>query len=109
MKIVLGLLVAFTFTAAAQVQLPDGPGKEETQRVCKGCHEVERSVSKRQDRDGWRTTIEKMVGLGAKVSQKDQDAVLDYLAKNYPADDVPKVNVNTASGIQLESGLTLRR
>jgi competence protein ComEA len=109
LKIGLGLFLAFVVTAAAQVQLPDGPGKEETQRVCKGCHELERSVSKRQDRDGWRATLEKMAGLGAKAPQKDMEAILDYLAKNYAADDVPKVNVNTATSIQLESGLTLRR
>ena len=34
---------------------------------------------------------------------------LDYRLKNYPADDAPRINVNTAAAIQLESGLNLKR
>ena len=35
--------------------------------------------------------------------------VLEYLIKNYAADEVPKVSVNKASAIELESGLSLKR
>ena len=35
--------------------------------------------------------------------------ILDYLAKNFPAGEVPPVNVNEATAIQLESRLSLRR
>src|SRR5437867_1534160 len=97
------------FATLAMAQLQDGPGKTETEKVCKGCHEVERSVSKRQDRDGWRATMDKMVALGAKGSDNELDAVFEYLVKNYPAEEVPKINVNKASSIELESGLTLRK
>jgi competence protein ComEA len=90
-------------------QLPDGAGKEETQRVCKGCHELERSVSPRQDRDGWQQTMDKMVALGAEVTEKDYNAILDYLAKNYPGEEIPRLNVNKATAIELESRLTLPR
>jgi competence protein ComEA len=89
--------------------LPDGPGRAETERICKQCHELERSVSKRQGRDGWRETINKMVTLGLKANEKDLQSVLEYLAKNYPGEELPKVNVNKATSIELESGLTLRR
>jgi competence protein ComEA len=90
-------------------QLPDGPGNAETQRVCKGCHELERSVSPRQDRDGWQQTLDKMVALGAEVTEKDYNAILDYLVKNYPGEEIPKLNVNKATAIELESRLTLPR
>jgi competence protein ComEA len=90
-------------------QLPDGPGNAETQRVCKGCHELERSVSPRQDRDGWQQTLDKMVALGAEVTEKEYNAILDYLAKNYPGEEIPKLNVNKATAIELESRLTLPR
>lgn len=99
------LLVA----TSAFAQLPEGPGKAETEKVCKGCHELERSVSRRQDRDGWRATMDKMVSLGAKASDKELQAIFEYLVKNYPGEEVPKVNVNKATAIELESGLTLRR
>jgi competence protein ComEA len=95
--------------AAWGQQLPDGPGKAETVKLCSQCHEIERSVSLKQGREGWQGTIEKMITMGAKGTDAEWAAVLDYLAKNYPADEVPKVNVNQASAIELESGLSLRR
>ncbi len=106
MRTVLFILI---FAVAAMAQLPDGPGKAETEKVCKGCHEVERSVSKRQDRDGWRATMDKMASLGAKASEKEMQAIFEYLVKNYPGDEIPRVNVNKAAAIELESGLSLRR
>src|SRR5471032_368155 len=103
-------LAAFALLAGSVwAQLQDGAGKEETQRVCKGCHELERSVSPHQDRDGWQQTMDKMVALGAKVTETDYNAILDYLAKNYPGEEIPKLNVNKATAIELESRLTLPR
>jgi hypothetical protein len=78
-------------------QMPPGPGREETQRVCSGCHELERSISLRQDRDGWKATINKMVGLGAQGTEQELSAALDYLSQNYPAKAIPRLNVNTKS------------
>ena len=101
---------AFSLTAAAGwAQLPDGPGKAETERVCKGCHELERSISPRQDRAGWQQTLDKMVSLGAEISEQDYNTILDYLAKNYPGDEQPKLNINKATQIEFESRLTLPR
>jgi competence protein ComEA len=36
-------------------------------------------------------------------------AVLEYLIRNFPAEDVPKIDVNKAEAIELESGLSLKR
>lgn len=99
------LLSLHTF---AQV-LPEGPGKAETERLCKGCHELARSVSLRQDRGGWEATMKKMVAMGIKGSEQEFSLVLEYLVKNYPAEDVPPLNVNKATAIELESRLSLRR
>jgi competence protein ComEA len=90
-------------------QMPPGPGREETQRVCSGCHELERSISLRQDRDGWKATINKMVGLGAQGTEQEFSAALDYLSQNYPAEAIPRLNVNTARAIDFESRLTMKR
>jgi competence protein ComEA len=89
--------------------LPDGPGKEESRKLCAGCHELEKSFSTRQDRAGWRLTLEKMVSYGMKATEKDIATVLEYAFRNFPADDVPKIKVNEAKAIELESGLSLRR
>jgi len=90
-------------------QMPPGPGREETQRVCSGCHELERSISLRQDRDGWKATINKMVSLGAEGTEQEFSAALDYLSRNYPAEAIPRLNVNTARAIDFESRLTMNR
>ena len=103
------LAAASLFGAAAFAQLPAGPGKAETEKLCGTCHEIDRSISPRQDRNGWKQTVDKMIALGATASEKDIETVLDYLAKNYPAPDFQKLNVNTARAIELESTLGLPR
>jgi competence protein ComEA len=50
-----------------------------------------------------------MVAFGMKGDEKEFNLIVDYLTKNYPAEDIPKVNVNKATAIELESGLSLRR
>lgn len=89
--------------------IPDGPGKEATQKICAQCHELAQSFSMKQDREGWQRTVNKMVALGAKGTDEELKAVVDYLVKNFPAEEVPKINVNKAEAIDLESGLSLRR
>lgn len=100
---------ALLLTGTARAQLREGPGKDETEKLCKGCHEVARSVSVRQDRAGWEATMRKMIALGVKGTEAELDAILEYLVRNYPADEVPPVNINKATAIELESGLTLKR
>jgi competence protein ComEA len=106
LSISFGLLCSF---AALGQELPNAPGKAETEKVCKGCHEVARSVSLRQDREAWAATVNKMVALGAKGTPEEISAVVDYLAKHYPAGDVPPLRVNEARAIDFESTFGLRR
>jgi competence protein ComEA len=101
--------ILFLTLAASAQQLPDGPGRPELEKMCKQCHELARSISVRQDRDGWSNTMSKMVAFGMKANEHDMNLVIDYLVKNFPAEDVPRINVNTATAIELESGLSLRR
>lgn len=89
--------------------LPDGPGKEEIRKICSQCHALEQALSARYDRAGWQRTLDKKVALGAKGTENEFRAVLEYLVKNFHADEVPKVNVNKARAIELESGLSLKR
>lgn len=94
---------------AASAQLPDGPGKAETEKLCSQCHELSRAISLHQDRAGWEATINKMVNLGAKASDVEIQLVTNYLSKNFPAEDVPYIHVNTARAIEFEAGLSMRR
>lgn len=101
--------IFLTTAVSLFAQLPDGPGKDETMRLCKTCHEVARSVSPRQDRNGWSATMNKMVAFGMRPTDTEYAIVLEYLSSHYPAEAVQKVNVNKATAIELESGLSLKR
>ena len=103
------ILCFLLFSANLLAQLPEGPGRAETERLCQNCHELSRSVSRRQDRDGWQATLNKMVALGTKGTDQEFALILDYLSKNFPAEELPPVNVNKAPAIELESRLSLRR
>jgi competence protein ComEA len=108
----LATVVATAFMSslpATGQELPEGTGRAETLKLCQQCHEMARSISKRQDRDGWIDTMTKMTAFGMKSNDKEYGAVVEYLTKNFPAEDIPKVNVNTARAIELESTLSLLR
>ena len=94
---------------AAWAQLPDGPGKAETEKICSQCHDLARSISQHQDRAGWETTVAKMVASGAKATDTEIEAVVNYLATHFAAETVPRINVNKAPAIELEAGLSLKR
>ncbi|HVH67206.1 MAG TPA: helix-hairpin-helix domain-containing protein [Gemmatimonadales bacterium] len=102
-------IAALAVARGGEAQLPEGPGREETARLCSQCHRVEQAVSLRQDRAGWAATLRKMTALGAKGTDQELAAVLDYLVMHFTAEERPRINVNTATAIELETGLTLRR
>jgi competence protein ComEA len=104
------LLIALPLAAGSlRAQMPDGPGREETQKLCSDCHELARSLSLRQDRDGWKTTVNKMIGLGAQGTEREFAAVIEYLSVHYAAEALPRLNVNKAKAIDFETRLSLKR
>ena len=102
-------LLACAPPAAAQDPFPDGPGKDVTVRMCGTCHASARSAALRLTRDGWQDVIAKMVSLGAKGSDAELAAVLDYLSANFKGNAPKPVNMNTAPAIDLESVAGLLR
>ena len=110
MRASLAFLLSHAVAASSiGANLPDGPGRLETERLCQGCHDISQSISLRQDKNGWAATLTRMVGLGVKATDQELHALVEYLAKHYPAEELPPVNVNTAKAIQLESRLSLKR
>ena len=102
-------LLPILLALPVQAELPDGPGKAETEKLCQGCHELAKSVSPRQDRAGWGATLKKMIVLGVQATDQELEAILGYLSQHYPAEELPPVNVNKARAIQMESRLSLLR
>ena len=93
----------------AQDSFPDGPGKDITVRVCGTCHPPARGAAVRLTRGGWQDVIAKMVSLGAKGTDEELAAVLDYLSANFKGEAPKPVNMNTAPAIDLESVAGLLR
>lgn len=105
-----GLAVAIAAgPRSAFAQLPDGPGKETVVKVCGVCHDASTAAAVRLTRDGWQATIGDMVSRGARASDEELNAVLDYLAAHFLGEGDKPLNMNTATQIELESVLELLR
>lgn len=89
--------------------IPAGSGKDVTVKYCSDCHSIEQAVSLRQGSEEWRATIQKMAGMGAKIPDESFDAILEYLTKHFGPDAPLPIKVNTASAVDLESLLLLKR
>jgi competence protein ComEA len=108
-QITLAVLATLTLAGSASAQaLPDGPGKAELQKVCGLCHQAERSAAVRLTREGWENVISDMIARGARGTDEEFAAVLDYLSKHFLGEAARPLNINRANNIELESvaGLT---
>jgi competence protein ComEA len=102
-------LLAVGVPSALAVELPDGPGKAETEKLCVQCHDLAKSVSMRQDENGWAVTMTKMFAMGMKGSNEEMEAVFGYLVKSFPPEALAPIKINTARAIELESRFSLKR
>jgi competence protein ComEA len=89
--------------ACAQT-LPEGPGKETFQMVCSMCHSPNAVIGKQGSLRWWQSKVTEMLQEETDIPAGDVDAIVAYLAKNFP---VVKVNVNKAAAKDLEIGLEL--
>jgi competence protein ComEA len=88
--------------------LPDGPGKDVTVKICSDCHALDSVSSMRQSRAGWEAVVNQMVGFGASGTQEELTVVIDYLTRNFgigSSKDEPKVNVNKATAKEIQERL----
>jgi competence protein ComEA len=103
------ILCVIAHPAFAQDALPDGAGKEPTQRICSQCHEAAKAASIKLTRQGWNEEIEKMKALGAQGTEQDFQTILEYLAVNFKGDLDRPLDMNSADAVELESVLGLLR
>jgi competence ComEA-like helix-hairpin-helix protein len=108
-RVLVVALLACAARTSGQDAFPDGPGKDVTLRLCGTCHPADRSAAVRLTRPGWQDVMAKMVALGAKGSDEELTAVLDYLSANFKGEAPKPVNLNTAPAIDLESVAGLLR
>ena len=60
------------------------PGKAVVASRCIGCHELNRVTNASYDKEGWQLTVDRMVLVGAQLSDEQVAMVVDYLAEAYP-------------------------
>ena len=97
------LVLAAAAALYGQQSLPDGPAKDLTRKRCGTCHSAQILAAQDQTRDQWSDTINKMMGMGAQLTEDEFNDILDYLSTNFP----PKVRVNRATAERIASGLDL--
>lgn len=94
--------------SAQSLQLPDGPGKAVTQKVCGSCHGAELVLGRQETRDTWGAIVDDMIQRGATGTEDEFYTVVDYLATNFsPTSPVTKINVNKATAKDLQVALRI--
>ena len=108
----IGLIILLLLLAPAALaqsdELPDGPGKDVTQKVCGACHGAELVIGRQEERETWGAIVEDMIQRGATGTDDEMYQVVDYLATNFSkTSPVMKINVNKATAKDLQASLRL--
>ena len=81
---ILGSVACLTAVLIANAQsLPRGSGKADFQRICSGCHSLDRASGQRMTRAEWAVVVSDMVARGAQGSSTELDNVVSYLSANF--------------------------
>lgn len=97
-------VLASTLVLVAHQELPEGAGREVTQRLCSNeCHGIDKVVGERKSKSQWAETMETMRTDGAKGSDEEFKAIVTYLTMRF---GVP-VKINTATARQIDDVLVL--
>jgi competence protein ComEA len=104
MRTLASALLPLAFISLAQAQdLPDGPGKDVTVRICSACHDAAVIAMYHNSKDDWQPIVDDMRGRGADGSDADFKVIVDYLGHYFG----PTVFINKAPASELESELGL--
>ena len=97
-------LLSLALVPLAQAQdLPEGPGKDVTNRICGACHEAGVVTKYHNSKDDWQPVVDDMRGRGADGSDDDFKTIVNYLGRFFG----PQVYINRAAAPDLESDLDL--
>lgn len=69
--------------------LPDGPGKEQVETLCSGCHGLRRVMNSGYPQAHWYTAVRMMMNFGVPVPPDQVNLITDYLAGNFPEKPKP--------------------
>jgi hypothetical protein len=81
-----------TVSSAQNKGLPPGPVQAKVKAACTQCHNASRITEQHKTRQEWSDQLDKMIGLGAEVSDEDRPAFLNYLTKNFGPERASKAS-----------------
>ena len=67
-------------TKTSSIPLPDGDGKELTQKVCSTCHGTDIFAKQKHNLERWNQIIDNMTSKGMVASDDDLDKIAAYLS-----------------------------
>ena len=76
--------VAAIVAPALAQNLPNGSGKEVTEKICSGCHDLSPITDAGFSRQDWETVVKSMIDMGATISPEQVAVITNYLAANFP-------------------------
>jgi len=60
-------------------------GRQLTEKFCTTCHGMQSETESGKTPDGWKATVEQMIGLGADASDEQARLISDYLSHTFPS------------------------
>ena len=97
-------VAAFCAALVAAQELPEGTGRDVTQRLCsQECHGLEKVVAERHSKSQWMDSLNNMRDQGAKGTDDEFKAIVGYLTMHF---GVP-VKINKATAKQIDDALIL--
>jgi competence protein ComEA len=69
--------------------LPDGPGKQVLLDSCGSCHDAALVAGQKRSPDEWADVVNRMVGMGATVSDDQYKQITAYLNTNFSSGAAP--------------------
>ncbi|HUO23093.1 MAG TPA: cytochrome c [Caulobacteraceae bacterium] len=90
LAIVGSLAIAAAASTAVMAQdnpLPDGPGKKVLLDACSSCHDSAVVAGQKHTADEWNDVVNRMVGMGATVSDDQAKTITAYLTANFGPGD----------------------
>ena len=70
-------------TIPSAVVYAESEGAKLLEERCSVCHPSSRPKSKQKSPDQWESTVNRMMGKGAKLSEEEKRVLLDFLSKTY--------------------------
>lgn len=94
--VIVSITLQHSTTPAQAAQANPDARQAVLQKVCGSCHELGKTTGSRRSRSQWEEVTDKMIAAGAKASDEEFTAVINYLVSQYG-----RANVNTASASEI--------